>query len=270
MIKSLKLILFSLIAIFAVIYLLVVGYLYFNQENIIFQPETLSADYKFTFQDEFEEVYNPVEENVKLHGLLFKAQKSKGLVFYLHGNAGSVAGWGGMAQTYTSLGYDLFILDYRGYGKSNGNIKSEGQFLSDVKSAYAYFQKSYKEENIIIAGYSIGTGPATILAAANHPKALVLQAPYYSLTKIIDSRVPFMPHFLQKFRFETYKYLKKVKSPVYIFHGTDDSIIPFDHSGQLKKYLKLGDVLTVLPGQEHNGINENTEYKAGLRKLFKD
>src|SRR5918993_5029201 len=110
--------------------------LYFNQEELIFFPTKLPANYTFSFSSNFEERYISTT-NGKLHGLLFKTgtDKPKGLIFYLHGNAGALDSWGEIADTYTNLNYDVFMLDYRGYGKSEGRISSEKQFHDDVQTA---------------------------------------------------------------------------------------------------------------------------------------
>ena len=267
MIKSLKFIFISLASVIGAIYLLYVSYLYFNQEGMIFQPEILAKDYKFSFPGEFEELSIPVDDAIKLNGILFKAENSRGLIFYLHGNGGSVKGWGDIAQTYTDMDYDVFILDYRGYGKSNGKIESENQFYQDVKKAYSYLLKQCPEERVVIIGYSIGTGPATMLASVNHPKALILQAPYYSLRETTNSSAPFMPDFLQKYNFETYKFLQKVKAPVCIFHGTDDHVLSYSNSEKLKNIFKKGDTLVTLSGQGHNGITDNELFKIEFKKF---
>jgi pimeloyl-ACP methyl ester carboxylesterase len=91
------------------------------------------------------------------------------LIFYLHGNAGSLNTWGEVAKRYTELKYDVFMLDYRGYGKSEGSIHSQKQFHEDIQMAYDEMKKTYKESNIVVLGYSIGTGPAAKLASLNHP-----------------------------------------------------------------------------------------------------
>ena len=267
MIKSLKFIFISLGSILSAIYVLYVSYLYFNQEGMIFQPEILPKDYKFSFSGEFKELSIPVDDTIKLSGILFKAENSRGLIFYLHGNGGSVKGWSDIAQTYTDMGYDIFRLDYRGYGKSNGKIESENQFYQDVKKAYSYLLKQYPQERVVIIGYSIGTGPATMLASISNPKALVLQAPYYSLKETINGSAPFMPDFLQKYDFETYKFLKKVKAPVCIFHGTDDYVLSYSNSEKLKNILKKGDTLVTLPGQGHNGITDNEIFKSDFKNF---
>lgn len=254
-------------SVLGIIYILFVSYLYFNQEGMIFQPEYLPKDYKFTFDDKFEEIYIPVEKDIKLQGLLFKTPESKGLVFYLHGNGGSVKGWGEIAQIYTDMGYDIFIPDYRGYGKSNGKITSETQFYSDLKKVYIHMKGYYPENKIIITGYSIGTGPAAMLASVNNPRALVLQAPYYSLRETINNTAPLMPDFLQKYDFETHEFLHKVKAPVCIFHGTADNLLPYSNSLKLKEEFKKNDTLITLPGQGHNGINDNELFKTAFKKF---
>ncbi|MEK7826436.1 MAG: alpha/beta fold hydrolase, partial [Thermodesulfobacteriota bacterium] len=95
-----------------------------SQESLIFYPEILPPDYPFAFSQPFEEVNVPVEA-ATLNALLFKAQNAKGVVLYLHGNAGSLRSWGDVAGDFTSRGYDILIPDYRGFGKSTGNIANE-------------------------------------------------------------------------------------------------------------------------------------------------
>jgi alpha-beta hydrolase superfamily lysophospholipase len=267
MINSIRFIVMTLVSVLGIIYLLYVSYLYFNQESLLFQPEVLSKDHKFTFNNQFEEITLRVEKDVNLHGLLFTVPNSKGLVFYLHGNGGSVDGWGTIAQIYNEMGYDIFILDYRGYGKSDGKIKSESQFYDDIKKAYAYMLERYPEDKVIISGYSIGTGPAAMLASVNNPKVLVLQAPYYSLKETINATAPLMPDFLQKYDFETYKFLKGVKAPVCIFHGTADNVLAYANSEKLQKEFKIGDTLITLKGQGHNGITDNMLFKTEFKKF---
>src|SRR5690606_3381365 len=133
--KSLKMILLSLGGFFLVVYMLLVAFLYFEQDSMIFHPSKLKADYEFNYTGAVEEITITASDGIKLNGLLFKSEESKGLVFYLHGNGGCLDSWGDIAPTYTDLGYDIFILDYRGYGKSGGTIETEEQFLNGGKLA---------------------------------------------------------------------------------------------------------------------------------------
>jgi pimeloyl-ACP methyl ester carboxylesterase len=265
---TLKFLTVALLAFLAVVYLIIVSSIYINQTGMIFQSAALAKDHRFNYQDEFEEINTESFDGVNLHGLLFKAQHSKGLIFYLHGNAGTLDTWGDISKIYTSLGYDIFILDYRSFGKSEGKIESEEQLNKDVAAVYKVLKSRYAEKNIIITGYSIGSGLAAILASENHPKALLLQSPYYSFTALSSQRVPFFPDFMKKFRFDTFKYLPKVAAPIHIFHGTDDQLISFENSVKLKELLQDKADLYPLHNQGHVGVNENTDFQNALKIIL--
>jgi uncharacterized protein len=252
----------------AIVYIVICVLLYFFQEKLIFFPEKLTKYYIFQFNQKFEELNFKTADNKLLNGILFKADSSKGLIFYLHGNAGSLKGWGEIAQTYTSLNYDLFMLDYRGYGKSEGNINSEKQFYADIQLIYDSLKNRYAENKIIILGYSIGTGAATKLASTNNAKLLILQAPYYSLTDMMHNNYPFVPKFILKYKFETNKFIEECKMPVVIFHGTNDEVIYYGSSLKLKALFKEKDTLITLEGQGHNNISENSLYQTALQKIL--
>jgi uncharacterized protein len=256
------------VKVIAVVYIIICVLLYFFQEKLIFFPEKLTKDHTFQFNQKFEELNFKTADDKLLNGILFKSDSSKGLIFYLHGNAGSIKSWGEIAQTYTSLNYDLFMLDYRGYGKSEGDISSEKQFYNDAELAYDILKKKYAEDKIIILGYSIGTGPATKLASTNNAKLLILQAPYYSLTDMMHHNYPFVPKFILKYKFETNKFIKECKMPVVIFHGNIDEVIYYGSSLKLKALFKGSDTLITLNGQGHNGISENLIYQTALQAIL--
>ncbi len=250
------------------LYLVLCVILYFFQERLIFFPQKLEKNYQFNFTQDFEELNFIVSDGKSLNGLLFKANNTKGLVFYLHGNAGSLSSWGNIASTYTDLNYDIFILDYRGYGKSDGTINSQAQLFEDNQQIYDELKKKYKEENIVILGYSIGTGLASKLASDNKPDQLILQAPYYSLTDMMRQRFSFVPTLILKYKFATNEYLKNCKRPVTIFHGNRDRVINYSSSLKLKEDFKDKINLITLKEQGHNGMNNNLDYKQELKKVL--
>ena len=269
MLLNIKLLFKILVSILGSFYLIIIGLLYFNQESLFFHANKLDKNHQFTFLEKHEEVTIKTSDDIKLHGLLFKVLNSKGLVFYLHGNAGTVDSWGNIASNFTHLGYDIFILDYRGFGKSEGEISSEEQLFSDISSAYNQLKKQYKEENIIITGYSIGSGMAAYLASKNNPKSLILQAPYYCLEDLATEKFPIVPNFVVKYKIPTFEYLKKIKSPIFIFHGYDDVVIPYENSLKLKSIFKPNDKLVSLEKQGHLGINDNEEFLFELKRILK-
>jgi len=259
---------FKLLKIVLGFYIILCATLYFFQEKLIFFPQKLAKNYKFDFRQNFEEVNTITSEGKSIHGLLFKADSSKGLIFYLHGNAGSLKSWGEVAKTYTALNYDVFILDYRGYGKSEGKITSESQLFNDNQLVYNQLKKRYSEDKIIVLGYSIGTGLAAKLASTNKPRLLILQAPYYNLTDMMKHRFSFIPTFLLKYKFATNQYLKTCKMPLVIFHGNEDRVIYYESSLKLKAEFKPQDTLITLMGQGHGGITDNEEYRKAIRRIL--
>lgn len=258
--QFLKVILFS--------YVIICVLLYFFQEKFIFHPDKLDKSYDFRFDTEFKELAIRTPDGKDLNAVLFQADSSRGVVFYLHGNAGSIDSWGNIAETYTRLKYDLFMLDYRGYGKSEGSIRNTEQLFEDIQSAYDSVKKFYSEEKIVILGYSIGTGLAAKLASTNKPKQLILQAPYYNLKDLMTHTFPIIPTFILKYNLETDKYIKDINAPIVIFHGDRDEVIYYGSSLKLKKLLKNSDTLITLIGQGRNGMSENQDYRISIEKML--
>lgn len=267
--KAIRFTFLSLLTLFGILYLLYVSYIYSNQEEMVFRASKLSENHQFTFSQEFEEIIIPSFDGTQLHGLLFKTPQPKGLIFYLHGNAGTVDDWGNNATVYTDLGYDIFFLDYRGFGKSQGEIDNQEQVFKDISLAYDKMSSRYDSTKISIIGYSIGTGPAAYLASIRNPERLILQAPYFNFIEFSTERAPFFPDFLKKFQFQTDQFIVNVKAPISIFHGDQDQLISIDNSLRLKEISKSTDSLFTLVGQSHIGINDNIDFQEKLKSILK-
>jgi len=240
--KWLKIILF--------LYLVCCIVLFFAQEKAIFKPHLLNEEFKFGIGKEVE---IEVEENISLNCLLIKDRGAKGVLLYLHGNKGNLGRGIYQSRSMQGRGLDVFIVDYRGYGKSDGKPVSGKQMLSDIHKVYEHLLESYAEESIYIVGYSLGTAMASYLAAAFNPRHVILVAPFSSLLDIKDKFLWMFPDFLLKYKFENRKYLQKTESKISIVHGTDDNIIPYNHSQILKELNSKIDLRTS-KGQSHRGI----------------
>jgi pimeloyl-ACP methyl ester carboxylesterase len=240
-----------------------------KQVKFFFPGAALADNYVFNFFAKFSEIYLKGADSTQLHALLFKADSSKGVILYLKGNTGSVAQWGGAANVYTNLHYDLLMPDYRGYGKSHGTIKNEAQLYSDMQQAYNYLKRSYAENKIIVLGYSIGTGPAAYLAANNHPRLLILQAPYYSLPDAMYHLRPGFDTVNIAFHFNTWQYLKQTTAPIVIFHGDQDKMFYYGSSLKLQANFKPGDKLITLKGAGHPYMDRNVEYLDSLKSVLR-
>jgi len=266
--RNLFVFLMKFVAVIFILVTILLLLLYFNQEKLIFFPEKLSADEKFSFSGNYEEKYFTMPDGKKLHALYFKADSSRGVVYYLHGNAGSVKSWGTVADIFASQNFDLLLLDYRGYGKSEGHISNEKELYSDVNVVYDSLKANYPEEKIVVLGYSIGTGLAANVAANHHPGKLILMAPYFNFPDLVKQIYPIVPGFMLKYKLKTNEFLPKVTAPIVIFHGLNDELIPFQSSERLKTLCKPGDKLILLDNQMHNGINENSLFQNELKHLL--
>lgn len=251
-------------------YVLVMALAYFFQEKLIFLPQKLDRDHKFNFNQEFEERFIELKDGKMLHGLLFTTDNSKGIILYLHGNAGSLEGWGGVAPTFTGLGYDIFIPDYRGYGKSEGIVQGENQLYDDMQRVYDHIKNDYNEEDIILLGHSVGSGMAAKLAADNSPILLILQAPFYSLQDLAKNTPPLniFPSFLFKYKFEVGEYLKEATMPVVVLHGDEDEVIYYGSSLKLQKEFKPEDILITLHGFGHNNFIGSRKYEKEIGEVL--
>ena len=214
----------SLFLIVLVTYIVISVILYYVQDYLLFKPEKLSKDFEFYYQNQTIREYTlETKDGAVINGLRFIPKgNSKGIVLYLKGNSKSIKGWGKFAVDFTRHGYNVLMIDYRGFGKSTGK-RSQKAIKRDLQVIYNKLKALVPEEEIILYGRSLGSGFAAKLASMNHPKLLILDAPYYSLTKVTARYMPFMPlSILMKYPLPTYKWLRYVQCPIHIIHGTND------------------------------------------------
>lgn len=222
--------------------------LYFTQERFIFYPHPLRDRYVKS-----NEVRIEVDTDVSLHCLWQKRKNRKGVILYLHGNKGNVSRGAYQANSFKIDDYDIFIPDYRGYGKSDGKITNDRQLLNDANAVYEYLKKYYKESQIVIVGYSLGSGMASYVASKNKPARLFLAAPFTSLVDIKNKYLWMIPDFILKYRLANKEHLKNVTAPVTIIHGTEDEVVTYSHSENLKEKFPEIELIT-LNGVGHRNL----------------
>ncbi len=246
----------------AIIYIAISIALYYLQDYMLFKPEKLPEDFQFNYDNQEIKEYNiKTRDGATINGLRFMPKgESKGVVLYLKGNSKSIKGWGKFAVDFTRHGYNVIMVDYRGFGKSTGK-RSQKAIKRDLQVVYNAIKDQTTEDRIILYGRSLGSGFATKLASTNHPKMLILDAPYYSLTKVTARYMPFMPlSILMKYPLPTYKWLKYVQCPIHIIHGTNDKLIPYKSSVKLSQINpKLTKLYTVIGGG-HKNLNNFESY----------
>ena len=242
-----------------VLYIGLLVFLYVGQERLLFPATPLPAAHRFSFDVPFREVEIAVR-GATLNALHFTQANPRGLVFFLHGNAGNLETWTTGVDFYRRVNYDLFILDYRGYGKSTGHIESEAQLHADVRAGWDAIAPRYRDKPIVIYGRSLGTGLAVPLARDVDPALLILVTPYTSITAAAKARYPFVPTALLKYPLHTDAVIGSVKSPILFAHGTNDKVIPLASSQQLLALARAPAELLTVEGAGHNDIHRFPAY----------
>lgn len=252
------------IGILLALYLLILVFLYFKQEALLFPAEKLPSNFTFDIDYPFEEVFIPVSGGEKIHALHIKQKNPIGLIFFLHGNAGSLRTWATGLDFYERVNYDLFILDYRGYGKSTGKISSQQQLVDDVSAAWNNVSPQYAGKPIVIYGRSLGTGLATILAKEVNPDKLVLVSPFSSMIDIAKAQYPFVPTGLLRYPLRTDTIIDDITADIVFIHGSEDEFIPINHSKKLQSLRQANSQLLTIDNAAHNDIHQFTDYLDGL------
>src|SRR6185295_5609742 len=146
---------------------------YFFQHFFFFRPEILSSGFKYQYAFPFEEFNFNTGDGGKINAIYFKVPNSRGVIYYLKGNSRSIKGWGKFAKDFVSNGYDFFMMDYRGFGKSRGK-RTQAILFEDAQFLYTWLKDHYPEEKIVVFGRSLGSGIAARVASWNKPRLLIL------------------------------------------------------------------------------------------------
>jgi hypothetical protein len=238
--------------------------LWAKQEALLFRPDPLPADFKLATEPDVHELMVDVP-GAKLSVLQLQLPNPKGVVFYLHGNAGNLSSWFSNAGFYRDANFDLVMPDYRGYGKSSGRIESETQLIDDVAAVWKQVAPRYAGRKVVVYGRSLGTALAaelsSRLSAEGHPADLtVLATPYSSIRELASEAYPFAPSFLLRYPLETAQRARGIKGPIVLYHGDHDALIPLRHSERLAAALPNAKLVTI-PGAGHNDIHTFPAYR---------
>ena len=202
----------------------------------------------------FQEINIPFEGGA-INGLKFSAAEPKGAILFFHGNFGDVSGWGAYGADFAALGYDFYIFDYPGYGKSDGKISSQQQLFASADAMSRYVLAQHSPKKLAMIGYSIGSGIAAQQAAKWNAARLILLAPYFSFERLAHEKIPFVPKFLIRYKIPTAEFLQAARSTqITLIHGAADELIPVHHSNDLAGFLKEGDLFYEIPDARHNGL----------------
>lgn len=256
----------------AVMMLAVAG-LYLFQDRLIFQSVKLAPDYTFTFDFPFEEhtIDVPGEngEVISISALWFRPDgPSKGMIVYFHGNRGNLQRWGNYAPNLTKHGYDVLMIDYRGYGKSTGS-PSEDALYADARTVWDWVQSRGPYPHTVIYGRSLGSAVASKLAGEVSSDLLILETPFDEIRGVIRPYWRPLTDILPiRSVFSNKEHLKAVKVRKVILHGTKDSVVPLSSALRLRELLDSPDDFIIIPDGSHRNLGSFPEYHKTIEALL--
>jgi len=230
------------------------------QTSLLFYPESLNPEFIFDSTQHHEEVFLRTEDGQTINGLFFRMPSEK-VILYFHGNAGNLGSWQYVHKDLQSLHISLFIIDYRGFGKSTGGIAEAGLY-EDARTAFAYLlRQGFKNTDIVIYGRSIGTAVAIDLASKNTVSSVILESPFYDFGKLVNEKIPLVPipTFFLSYKFDNPSKISRMEMPLLVIQGENDELIPPRHGRELyDAYLGRKYIVTI-KGGEHNTLAEFAE-----------
>jgi uncharacterized protein len=257
--------------IFLLIYVLIGFGLYILQDRILFHPVSLKKNHNYDFKENHKEINIPLtdESNLNIVQFLSTDTVTRGVVLYFHGNKKNIAWYEQYPPYFTKHGYEVWMIDYPGYGKSTGKLSEEILYAWALKM-YKFSRSRFSTDSIIIYGKSMGTGIASQLASVRDCKRLIMETPYYSIRSLFSKYTPMYPvSMMLKYELPTYRFLEKVTAPVSFFHGTNDWIIPYSNAVRLKEKLKPIDEFVTIKGGSHNNLYDYSLMTGKLDSLLK-
>ena len=205
------------------------GCMYLQQPSMIFSPyvtlDQTPADWGLAYED----VFLDTEDGVRLHGWYIPRHGSKQTLLFFHGNAGNISHRGASVEIFHRLGLNVFIFDYRGYGKSQGKPDENGLYR-DASAAWRYLnnKREFAQDDIILFGRSLGGAVAAKLAAEVQPGGLILESTFSSARDVANAVYPILSRMIfLRFDFNTANHVRRVACPVLVLHSPNDEIIPF-------------------------------------------
>lgn len=254
-------------------YALLIVVMYFLQGRMLYLANVPGRALTMTPGDvgmDYEDAYIETADGVKLHGWFIPGRSSRVLLFF-HGNAGNISHRLDSIRLFQDLGLTVFIIDYRGYGQSEGRTTESGMYR-DAEAAWRYLVegRGIAAGDILIFGRSLGASVAAWLAAQHQPLALIVESSFTSVPDIAQELYPWLPaRWLSRLRHATQDYVQEVRCPVLVVHSCDDEIIPFHHGEAIFASAHEPRTLLAIRGSHNDAfLRDEQTYIEGLRAFF--
>jgi len=244
-----------------------IGRFVFRPDATYAAADTTPADLNLVYED----VALHTTDGVRLSAWYMPAKEPKGALLYLHGNSGNLCDWVHAVYRFVWAGYHVLLVDYRGYGRSEGKPTEAGLYL-DAEAAWAWLSNRAAAERLAtyVIGKSLGSGVATHLATRFEMAGLILDSPFTSMREVVALHAKPLPRLLVPKMFESLAKAGGISAPTLIVHGDDDTLIPVSHGLRLYQRLAVPKALGVIAGARHNDITSFPLYEYLVRSFMND
>ncbi|MFH1094029.1 MAG: alpha/beta hydrolase [Candidatus Omnitrophota bacterium] len=234
--------------------------LYYPSRQLEFIPSDIGIPY--------EEVFFNARDKTKLHGWFVPAGDSKVTVIFIHGNGGNISHRLDKIRVFNELRVNLFIFDYRGYGRSEGVPGEQGLYL-DVQAAFDYIRRKYPLDKVIIYGESLGGVLAIDLASRVDIDGLITEGTFTSVADMAKIVYPWLPPILLKTKLDSLSKISHVKAPKLHFHAEFDDIVPLNMGRRLFEAAKEPKKFVLLQGMHNDGFFVSaSKVRVELKEFF--
>lgn len=256
------------------VYAAFAGLMFFAQERLLFLPNLPSRSVVATPHDaslEYQRVNFNTKDGIKLDAWFIPYSDARGTLLFFHGNAGNISHRLDSIKIFHRLRLNVFIFDYRGYGRSTGSPTEQGVY-NDAQAAWHYLtqERGIPAREILLFGRSLGGAIATWLAVRTQAGALIIESTFTSVPDLGAKLYPFLPvRLLARLDFNTRRELRSVHMPVLIIHSRDDEIIPYTHgqvnyntANEPKQFIELRG------GHNDGFLLSDTTYQQGIEHFL--
>lgn len=246
--------------------------LYVFQDRFVYYPFSSLAATPERIGLEYEDVYLDTSDGERLHGWFIPSGQSDTTLLFLHGNAGNISHRLDSIRIFHDMGLNVFIPDYRGYGKSSGRPSEQGTYR-DARAAWDYLVgvRGIPADRIVLFGRSLGASVAAWLASETAPAALILESAFTSVRAMGKKLYPYLPvTLLTRIRYPTLDYIRDTRSPILVVHSSEDEIIPFEFGQQLHKAAPgQAELLPIRGGHNDGFLVSGDLYSRGLAEFIR-
>ncbi len=232
------------------------------ESAVIFHPERAPWSGTWNVPAGGEDVWFQVASGERLHGWYFRTAKqpAAATVIYFHGNGGNLSYVGWVGEKLSRRGFDVLLFDYRGYGRSEGEVSDERGLYEDAEAAYDFVlkERGARPERIVLHGQSLGTTAVADLAGRKKCGAIILESGLSSASDMAGVVLPWLPRFLRgvtRNKLDSVRKLPNVRCPVLVIHGESDEVIPIAQGRALYDAAPEPKKLLIVKGAGHNNLS---------------